>query len=356
MRESDMQTSEKPLWVPSFASLAEPNPWGSFSVSFLAQAVLLVALAKTSISLMAPIFMPVDVNDSVQWVAVELLPPEPAKVNESPKPLPPVRPKPEVRVLKQVPPSIEPPKQRVEVAKVTPPSLPVSDNLNSPDVAPEPKHPRAVTPNFSGSSAPVTEKRPARQVQTGGFGDPNGVPANPNSAGKGPTIPKLGSFDLPQGSGEGNGQGGGKGVRGTVASAGFGNGIATQGEGGPYGRNGQGKVRSTDFGSVYAAPSEPVRKQVPGAATKDTPVSLLTKPIPIYTAEARQRKVEGDVELDVEFTAQGQVHVLGVLQGLGYGLDEAAVRAVEQIHFAPARHDGRAVDSRGRLKVVFRLS
>jgi TonB family protein len=199
---------------------------------------------------------------------------------------------------------------------------------------------------------PVTENKPIRRVQTGGFGDPNGAALAP-TGGHGPTITKVGAFDLPRGGGSGNGQGGVKGNPGTVASAGFGNGIATAGEGRP-GSN-QGVVRTTNFGSV-SAPLDVPKRQVPVAAAKDTPVSLLSKPMPSYTAEARQRKIEGDVELDVEFTATGQVHVLSVVQGLGYGLDEAAVKAAEQIRFAPARHDGRPVDAHGRLKVIFRLS
>jgi TonB family protein len=85
-------------------------------------------------------------------------------------------------------------------------------------------------------------------------------------------------------------------------------------------------------------------------------VLLLSKPTPIYTSEARQKKIEGDVELDVEFTATGRVQVLRIVQGLGYGLDEAAVAAAEQIRFSPAQRDGQAVDSHGRLRIVFRLS
>ena len=83
---------------------------------------------------------------------------------------------------------------------------------------------------------------------------------------------------------------------------------------------------------------------------------MLSKPAPSYTIEARQRKIEGDVELEVEFTATGQVRVIRVVQGLGYGLDESAVKAAEKIRFAPARRDGQAVDAQGRLKIVFRLS
>jgi TonB family protein len=107
---------------------------------------------------------------------------------------------------------------------------------------------------------------------------------------------------------------------------------------------------------VEPAPLEGPKRQSVNTVSNDTPVALLSKPVPSYTVEARQKKIEGDVELQVEFTATGQVHVISVVQGLGYGLDEAAVRAAEKIRFAPARRNGQAVDSQGRLKVVFRLS
>jgi TonB family protein len=44
------------------------------------------------------------------------------------------------------------------------------------------------------------------------------------------------------------------------------------------------------------------------------------------------------------------------LQGLGYGLDEAAVRAAEQIRFSPAQRDGQPVDSDVKLRIVFQIS
>src|ERR1019366_429039 len=77
----------------------------------------------------------------------------------------------------------------------------------------------------TGSSAAPTTARAPSQVQTGGFGDPNGVPAKA-SQGKAVNIAALGSFDLPSGPGYGNGTGGAKGVPGVVASSGFGNGTA----------------------------------------------------------------------------------------------------------------------------------
>ena len=88
----------------------------------------------------------------------------------------------------------------------------------------------------------------------------------------------------------------------------------------------------------------------------DTPVQVLSKPAPEYTEEARARRVEGTVTLEVDFMASGEVHVVRVLQSLGYGLDEAAARAAEQVRFTPARSEGGAVDCRATVQIVFRLS
>ena len=348
-----MQTLETAVSAPSFASLPEASGrWKYFSSSSLVQAVLLVALARLPFSLFAPVINPVDVRESVRLVAPDLTP-APAKTDEPiavqkppiPLPKPKVAPKLEVQLPERKPPVVEQPKKEVEVAKVTPPPVPA------------PKIARRVVSTDFGSSAPVTLKKPVREVQTGGFGDPNGVPANSNSpTSKGPVIAKLGSFDLPQGPGTGNGTGGATGARGTVASAGFGNGIAGPGQGGVGPGGAQKKVQATNFGSADTPAADPPKRQAASVASKDTPVSLLSKPTPAYTPEARQKKIEGDVELDVEFTATGQIHVIRVVQGLGYGLDEAAVAAAQQIRFNPARHDGQPVDSHGRLRIVFRLS
>ena len=72
----------------------------------------------------------------------------------------------------------------------------------------------------SGSAAPATVQAPLNKVQTGGFGDPNGVPGNGDPK-KSTNINRLGSPALPGGPGYGNGTGGDKGIRGTVASTGM---------------------------------------------------------------------------------------------------------------------------------------
>ena len=64
-----------------------------------------------------------------------------------------------------------------------------------------------------GSSAVATVNAPIQKVQTGGFGDPNGIPGQgkPNAH---LTMANTGSFDLPPGAGMGNGTGGSKGIKG----------------------------------------------------------------------------------------------------------------------------------------------
>lgn len=345
-----MKTLDSIVPASAFASLPGNSiHWSTFAVSFIAQAALVVFFATTSISFMAPVLQPIDTHESVHLVApvLEPAPKEPVVEAKKTPPLKPIISKVQAKPPLVAPQPIEVRKEmpKSEVAKVTPPSLTAvakADALRSPMLA------------STGSSAPVTLPKPPRQVQTGGFGDPNGVPANSDVTNKGPVIAKVGSFDLPSGPGTGNGRGGNKGVPGTVPSAGFGNGIAGPSEGGAGGK-GDRKVGKTNFGNVELAPVEAPKRQA-AIVSKDAPVSVLSKPTPSYTLEARQRKIEGDVELEVEFTATGQVHVLRVVQGLGYGLDESAVKAAESIRFAPARRDGQAIDAQGRLKIVFRLS
>jgi TonB family protein len=143
-----------------------------------------------------------------------------------------------------------------------------------------------------------------------------------------------------------------------VASVGFGNGIATQGGGGGSGGSGRGGVQEGAFGEVRAAaPSGPHRVRAaaaPSSAAK--PVEILFKPSPVYTPEARQAHVQGEVLLSVVFKASGELQVLRVLSGLGYGLDEAAMRAVQQIRFRSAQREGQPVDLTATLHIVFQLA
>jgi TonB family protein len=198
---------------------------------------------------------------------------------------------------------------------------------------------------------------PITKVQTGGFGDPNGLKPSANSKPNGKLIASTaGSFDMPVGPGQGNGSGGAKGIQGTVASANFGSGVATggQGDGRRSGRGSAG-VRSSGFGSQEVAPNTThIQRVESGPPT--TPVEITYKPNPVYTDEARHLQLEGEVLLEVEFAANGQFHVNRVVKGLGHGLDEAAINAANKMRFKPALHNGLALDSTAIVHVVFQLA
>jgi TonB family protein len=87
-----------------------------------------------------------------------------------------------------------------------------------------------------------------------------------------------------------------------------------------------------------------------------TPVEITFKPNPVYTEEARSLKLEGEVLLEVSFSANGTLHVNRVVRGLGHGLDEAAIAAANKIRFKPALRAGQPVDSTAVVHVTFQMA
>jgi TonB family protein len=251
------------------------------------------------------------------------------------------------------------PKPRVSPEVSEAPKVEIAESKpNIPQSAPAIPRRLVQTNVFStGSSATPTIAAAPQKVQTGGFGDPNGVPAKENSNGKPATIAALGSFDLPAGPGYGNGTGGAKGARGVVASTGFGNGVATgDGSGRVNASRGNGVVRQAGFGDADAAAAPQAKPKTQEIAPRITPAEILSKPTPAYTDEARRLHVEGEVLLEVVLEATGKLKVVRVVRGLGHGLDESAIRAAEQINFKPALRDGQPADSTAVLHIIFQLA
>ncbi len=228
--------------------------------------------------------------------------------------------------------------------------------LPAPPIAPQSPAPKVQIPVrtglFGGAAEPVTTKRPVQEVQTGGFGSPEGVPGraqrNPGN------VPMVGSFGLPEGPGVGNGTGGPRGVQGVVASAGFGSGIAGAGSG----RGSEGsKVTMGGFEKVAMVAQSPT-KSLPAAppSVDFQPIEILSKPTPVYTDEARRMGIQGEVALSVVFEANGAIRIIGVVKFLGHGLDEAAQQAAAQIRFKPAQRDGKPTDFPATLRIQFRLA
>ena len=323
--------------------------WRKFLLSYGIVTFLLLCL------LMSRLIWPERMSVWSKYTVTEVVP-RPDLVPEKPV----VKPQPKTKLLPAVkfetPRLIVPrelPKPRLEEARVEPPKIQPA-NFEAPKIAVSGAAPvpRVVLTNTFGNSATPTVNAPIQKVQTGGFGDPNGLPGEGKQGAK-LTAEKLGSVDLPEGAGTGNGTGGAKGIKGTIASAGFGNGVA-QPSNGDGRRGGQG-VQASGFADQQIATNAGHHAlQDSGPATQ--PVEIVFKPKPAYTEEARKLNLEGEVLLEVRFGANGELHVNRVVRGLGHGLDEAAVTATNKIRFKPAQRNGSAIDSTAIVHVMFQLA
>lgn len=87
--------------------------------------------------------------------------------------------------------------------------------------------------------------------------------------------------------------------------------------------------------------------------------AALTRPVkrpePEYSDEARGALLQGTVVLRVVVGTDGLVHDAQVVRGIGLGLDENAIEAVNQWQFQPASKDGQPVKVVAAIEVNFRL-
>ena len=74
-----------------------------------------------------------------------------------------------------------------------------------------------------------------------------------------------------------------------------------------------------------------------------------------YTNAARKAKEQGTIVLSIEFRADGTIRVLKIVRGLGFGLNEQAVAAVQKIIFLPEIKDGTFVNMSSGLTFTFNL-
>jgi TonB family protein len=173
---------------------------------------------------------------------------------------------------------------------------------------------------FEGAATRVVQTDRRRQSVVAGFGDAG-------------TVPAPGAH------------------RGIATGTGFGDASVSTGSGAS-----QRSIRAGGFGD--AAPSPPstggARHITP--ARPVSPAQILEKPRPAYTEEARRLQIEGEVQLEVQFRASGEVYILRIVQGLGHGLDENAAQAARTIRFLPAKRDGLPVDSTATVHIIFQLA
>lgn len=302
------------------------------------------------------LLMPVPVVKTVQPIIrprVQITPPTPDLLNR-------IAPK---ITYKPAPTETQPRLARVHMNNMSAPVLPPY----RPDSVAAPPQPKVGTFHTNIPTAVANNQGPT-STKTGGFGDPMGVHANP-SASRPATVAAYGSFQSAIGDSSGSGSarrgkvggvdfgsgyahgvpGGGGGGHGKVASVGFSNGMT-----GPQTNGTRGTVKQGAFHDNALTTNAP--KMVVANTGNETTVQVISHPRPEYTAEAKQLKIQGEVVLEVRFSADGRVHVIRVVQGLGHGLDQQAIRAAEQTHFKPATRDGKPVDTTTYYRIDFQLA
>ena len=286
-------------------------------------------------------------------------PPAPPKVKVQPPPPPVVQPAPKPNVAKFFAPKIEPPKPKprdiqAELPKVNDTFQPVKLEMASNQPA-RPREPVKTGMMTSGSSAvPTIENKPIDKVQTGGFGDPNGVagPSGPEQASQCRSIwqPSASSswpglrqrYGWCQRRARGSRQ---HGIRQRCRDS-------SVRRPAPQQRG----TASTGFANQNDQVIEAPKKKADDAQAVES-VVILAKPKPVYSAEALKLNLEGEVLLDVVFPASGgEVHVNRVVKGLGHGLDEAAMRAAQEIKYKPAMSNGHPVDFPAVIHIVFQMA
>ena len=102
--------------------------------------------------------------------------------------------------------------------------------------------------------------------------------------------------------------------------------------------------------------STPSRGKIYSMEDGIQPPRILYRPVPAYTQEARDAGVEGMLLLQVIIRRDGSVDSIKVLKGIGYGLDESAIRTIaEEWRFQPGTLNGKPVDVQAKIEVSFRL-
>lgn len=315
--------------------LADSQPrYRAFGVSALIQSLLVLTI------ILAPLLLPESLQ-AVRKYRVTMIEVRPV---EAWKPQP--QPKMRVRYATPAPVLVVP--HKILTPKNPPSALVVRhrEKVAAPDLAGSPEP--GTLPSL-GSSAIPTLKKPREEVQTGGFGDPNGVPIN-GKVSQSPNIAMKGAFDMPAGPGNGNGTGGASGAKGVVESAGFGNSVASASGNGSGSRR---EVAASGF-SDQATPT-PMAKPI-SVAPSFIPVKITFKPKPVYSLEARDLHIEGDCSLEVNFRKDGTLAVIRVVNSLGHGLDETATAAAQGIRFVAARSNDLPVDTIAIVKIRYELA
>jgi TonB family protein len=93
----------------------------------------------------------------------------------------------------------------------------------------------------------------------------------------------------------------------------------------------------------------------PRTSVTNVPEILEYTTPPLYSDEARARHVEGVVTVEARVDLQGTAHVVRVVKGLGFGLDQNALVALRQWRFVPATENGAPIAMDCEIDIEFSL-
>jgi periplasmic protein TonB len=224
---------------------------------------------------------------------------------------------------------------------VNPPPAPKVVNLSAPakaaSIANNDAHPSAVrlgNPEIKALNGPAV----ASPVNLGG--GMHGMP--PTNSGSGPP----GKVNL------GNGSPAGTDLKGRDVAA-----VPVKGLlGGVPGGKGTGVAGPVKV-QIPQAQVATVAKPVPVAASAPPKPTLIYKPEPVYSSEAKAMHLEGTVTLHIKIHSDGSVEVINVVHGLGHGLDESATAATRATKFKPlVDANGHPTELETNVVVRFQLS
>ena len=277
------------------------------------------------------------------------LQPTPPPPKPIPKPLPPPpKPLPEVPKLEQ--PKIKIPEPVLEKApEIKPMPVPVAKpvvlNTPAPKMVNPPPAPKVVNlsapakaasiANNDAHPSPVRMGNPEIKALNG---PPVATPVNLGGGMHNMSASNTGSGPAAKSVNFGNGSPAGSDLRGKSVAAVPVKGLSTGVTGGTgTGANGPKQVQ---MGVQQVQPT--AAAAAVHTATLAKPPVVTYQPKALYTPEATSLHLEGEAIVSVVFRANGTVDVVGVVHGLGHGLDESALSVARGIRFKPA------VDSNGQ--------
>ncbi|HTB75419.1 MAG TPA: TonB-dependent receptor [Polyangiaceae bacterium] len=114
-------------------------------------------------------------------------------------------------------------------------------------------------------------------------------------------------------------------------------------------------ARAQDPSSPAPSASNSIGHDATDRDSAVTPPSLKSRPDAVYPPDALRDRLEGSVGLEITVDESGAVADVRVTQPAGHGFDEAAIAAVRQWTFEPAKKNGQPVRATVDLALPFQL-